>query len=301
MTRYSRLAQAPGLTAAVPALFVFLWSTGFIAAKTGLEDSGPATFLVFRFGLASLLMLLLFPVFRPTWPGSLKDVLHLVILGLLMQVIYFGGAWASMASGVGAGTAALVLSMQPVLTALVAGPVLGERLDRYQWIGLAFGITGVVLVVDEKLTLGLGTVAGMIWCFVALLGITSGTLYQKRFCPKMDVWSGLFIQFVTACAVLLPLAVVEGWKVTWSAGFIAALAWVVVFLSLISVVLLTLMIKRHEASRITSFFFLVPPLTALIAWPLLGETMSPAALAGLGLAVVGVAFAVTPRSRRRRA
>ena len=195
----------------------------------------------------------------------------------------------------------MVLSMQPVLTALVAGPVLGERLDRYQWIGLAFGIAGVVLVVDEKLSLGLGTVSGMIWCFVALLGITSGTLYQKRFCPKMEVWSGLFIQFVTACVVFLPLAFVEGWKVTWSAGFVAALAWVAVFLSLISVMLLTLMIRRHEASRITSLFFLVPPLTALIAWLLLGETMSPAALAGLGLVVVGVAFAVTPRSRRRRA
>ena len=111
MTEHSRLALVPGLTAAVPALFVFLWSTGFIAAKTGLEDSGPATFLVFRFGLVSLLILLLFPVLRPTWPGTLKEVLHLVILGLLMQVIYFGGAWSSMASGVGAGTAALVLSV----------------------------------------------------------------------------------------------------------------------------------------------------------------------------------------------
>ena len=282
-----------------PALFVFLWSTGFIAAKAGLADSGPLTFLAMRFGLVSLLMLLLFPVLRPAWPATRTEILHLVVLGLLMQVTYFGGAWLSMATGVGAGTAALILSMQPVLTALVAGPVLGERLGRHQWLGLGLGLAGVGLVVDQKLGQGLGTVAGMAWCFVALLAITCGTLYQKRFCPAMDVHSGLFIQFVAAFVVLVPLAwLVEGWRVTWTTGFVAALVWVAVFLSLISVMLLTVMIKRHEASRITSLFFLVPPVTALIAWLLLGETMGPLAVAGLGLAVSGVAMAMyRPRGR----
>ncbi len=280
------------MTAVLPLVFVVLWSTGFIAARTGLQDAGTATFLAMRFALAAVVMLPLLAVVRPAWPSTARDIARLAVLGLLMQCIYFGGAWAAMGSGVGAGTAALVLSLQPVLVTLIAGPLLGERVDRLQWLGLALGMAGVLLVVDRKLALGLGTVSGMIWCGIALIGITAGTLFQKRFCPKMEVWPGLFIQFVTATVVFVPLAFAEGWSVTWSTRFVAALIWVVVFLSLISVMLLTVMIRRHAASRITSLFFLVPPITALLAWLMLGETMSPAAIAGLVLAVAGVALSV---------
>ena len=278
-------------------LFVFLWSTGFIAARAGLEEAGPATFLFLRFSLVSVLMLCLLPVLRPAWPASPGALAHLVILGLMMQVIYFGGAWMAMSTGVGAGTAALILSLQPVLIALLAGPVLGESLQRRQWLGLGLGVTGVVLVVDHKLSLGLGSIAGMIFCLGSLLGITAGTLYQKRFCPALDVFGGLLVQFVTATVVFLPLASLEGWNVTWSRQFVAALVWVTVLLSLVSVMLLTLMIRRHEASRITSLFFLVPPVTALIAWLVLGETMGAVALAGMSLAVAGVALVVSGNHR----
>ena len=293
------MTQRIDLSVIGPMLFVFLWSTGFIAAKAGLEEAGPATFLFLRFSLVSVLMLCLIPVLRPVWPASPGAWTHLVILGIMMQVIYFGGAWMAMSTGVGAGTAALVLSLQPVLTALLAGPVLGERLQRRQWLGLGLGITGVFMVVDHKLALGLGSIAGMIFCLGSLLGITAGTLYQKRFCPALDVFSGLFVQFITATVIFLPLASLEGWKVTWSQQFLAALVWVAVLLSLVSVMLLTLMIRRHEASRITSLFFLVPPVTALIAWLVLGETMGVVALAGMSLAVFGVALVVSGGRRPR--
>ncbi|MDE0417201.1 MAG: DMT family transporter [bacterium] len=287
------MRQRIDLSVVGPMLFVFLWSTGFIAARAGLEEAGPATFLFLRFSLVSVLMLCLLPVLRPTWPASPRALAHLVILGLMMQVIYFGGAWMAMSTGVGAGTAALILSLQPVLTALLAGPVLGESLQRRQWLGLGLGVTGVLLVVDHKLALGLGSVAGMIFCLGSLLGITAGTLYQKRFCPALDVFPGLLVQFVTATVIFLPLASLEGWNVTWSPQFVAALVWVAVLLSLVSVMLLTLMIRRHEATRITSLFFLVPPVTALIAWLVLGETMGAVALAGMALAVAGVALVVS--------
>ena len=278
-------------------LFVFLWSTGFIAARAGLEEAGPATFLFLRFSLVSVLMLCLLPMLRPAWPVSPRAWGHLVILGLMMQVIYFGGAWMAMSTGVGAGTAALILSLQPVLTALLAGPVLGERLQRRQWLGLGLGVAGVFLVVDHKLALGLGSIAGIVFCLGSLLGITAGTLYQKRFCPTLDVFAGLLVQFITATIIFLPLASLEGWNVTWSQQFVAALVWVAVLLSLVSVMLLTLMIRRHEASRITSLFFLVPPVTALIAWMVLGETMGAVALAGMSLAVAGVALVVSGSHR----
>lgn len=278
-------------------LFVFLWSTGFIAARAGLEEAGPATFLFLRFSLVSVLMLCLLPMLRPIWPTSPRAWAHLVILGLMMQVIYFGGAWMAMSTGVGAGTAALILSLQPVLTALLAGPVLGESLQHRQWLGLGLGVIGVFLVVDHRLALGLGSTAGIFFCLGSLLGITAGTLYQKRFCPTLDVFPGLLVQFVTATIVFLPLASLEGWNVTWSLQFVAALVWVAVLLSLVSVMLLTLMIRRHEASRITSLFFLVPPVTALIAWLVLGETMGAVALAGMSLAVAGVALVVSGKRR----
>ena len=283
------------MSAAVPALFVVLWSTGFIAAKTGLEDSGPLTFLTLRFALVTLLMLGVVLVMRPPWPASWREVGHLTALGLLMQAVYFGGAWVSMASGVGAGTAALIVSMQPILTAVAAGPVLGERIGRRRWLGLAIGLAGVALVVERKLAAGLGSPAGMAWSFAALLGITAGALYQKRFCPGMDPRTGGLVQFVAATAVLTPLALLfEDGPPVWTPSFVASLLYVAVFLSLISVTLLTVMIERGQATRATSLFFLVPPLTAVFAWVFLGETMGATTVAGLGCAVVGVALAVAP-------
>ncbi len=291
-----------GMSIAIPTLFVLLWSSGFIAAKVGLSDSGPLTFLSLRFALVTILMLIVALAMRAPWPGSWREVGHLAVLGVLMQVVYFGAAWISMSRGVGAGTAALIVSMQPVLTAIVAGRVLGERVGPRQWLGLATGFVGVVLVVSQKLSLGLGSPAGMLWSFISLLGITAGTLYQKRFCPTMDPRTGGLVQFITATAMLMPLALLlEDCAISWSLEFIGALFYVVFFLSLISVTLLTVMIKRGQASRMTSMFFLVPPLTAVLAWIVLGETMSGLAVVGLVCAAIGVALVVVPARKPRLA
>ena len=299
------MAQHPrafGVSAAIPAVFVLLWSSGFVAAKIGLEASGPLTFLALRFALVAVLMLAVVLVMRAPWPASRRELGHLAVLGLTMQALYFGGAWVSMASGVGAGTSALIVSMHPVATALAAGPLLGEAVSRRQWLGLAAGFAGVVLVVEEKLAQGLGTPAGMAWSFVSLAGITAGSFYQKRFCPAMDPRTGPLVQFVAAAAVLAPLAlIVEGEPPVWNAAFVAALLYVAVFLSLISMVLLTVMIARGEAARVASLFFLLAPVTAVMGWAVLGETMGATALAGMGLAAAGVALAVWPSRRGGRA
>jgi len=291
-------AAAPSRASAVavPALFVLLWSSGFIAAKAGLSAAEPLTFLALRFALVSLLMLGVIAVTRAPFPRSWGEVGHIAVAGALMQAVYFGGAWVSMSTGVGAGTAALIVCMQPIFTAMAAGPLLGEIVGRRQWLGLGLGFLGVALVVEQKLALGLGTPAGIAFSFLALAGITAGTLYQKRFCPTMDPRTGGLVQFVTAAVLLLPLALLlEEGRVEWTLEFVAALLYVAVVLSLVSVSLLFVMIRRGEAARVTSLFFLVPPTTALMAWLALGETMSAVTVAGLLVAVVGVALVVWRR------
>lgn len=292
-------AAAPSrlVSLGIPALFVVLWSSGFIAAKAGLQAADPLTFLTLRFALVTLLMLAVVLVSRPPWPSTWGEVGHIAVAGALMQAIYFGAAWVAMSTGVGAGTAALIVCMQPIFTAIAAGPLLGERVGPRQWAGLGLGFAGVALVVERKLELGLGTPAGIAVCFVSLAGITIGTLYQKRFCPRMDPRTGGLVQFATATAMLLPCAMVfEEARIVWSLEFVAALFYVAIVLSLVSVSLLFVMIKRGQASRMTSLFFLVPPLTAVMAWGVLGESMTLTAVAGMVLAVLGVALVVTGRA-----
>ena len=212
-----------------------------------------------------------------------------------MQALYFGGVWLAMGMGVGAGVAALIVCMQPILTAAVVGPLLGERVTRRQWFGLILGFTGVALVVARKLSLGLGSVEGMAWAFVGLLGITFGTLYQKKFCAEMDPRSGSAIQFFVAALLISPLALIfEDGVIHWTPAFVAALAYMVVFLSLIAMVLLTILIRRGAVSRMTSKFFLVPPVATLLGYLILDEPVGPVALAGMAVAVVGVALVVAP-------
>lgn len=289
----------PGATAAaIPAVFVFLWSTGFIAAKSGLAHAEALTFLSMRYALVTVLMLAVALVMRARWPRSWREVGHIAVAGIMLQAIYFGGVWLSLGSGVGAGVSAVILSMQPVLTAVLVGPLLGEKVTARQWLGLLLGTVGVGLVVANKLALGHGTLAGMGWSFMALLGITFGTLYQKRFCPRMDPRSGTCVQFLVAAALLYPISLVfETGVVDWAPEFVAALVYVSVVLSLIAISLLTIMIRRGEASRVSGLFFLVAPCAALLGYFILGEPLGPIALAGMAVAVVGVALVILPKRR----
>lgn len=277
--------------AAMPGLFVLLWSTGFIGAKLGLPYAEPMSFLVLRFAIVTVLLCIFAALTNAPWPKSWGEAGHIAVAGLLLQAVYLGGVFASIFHGVPAGISALIVGIQPLLVAAAAGPVLGETVTKRQWLGLVLGLGGVILVVWTKLDLGIGTAWGYALSVIALFGITIGTLYQKKFCPKLDLRSGTAIQFAATTVVLVPFALLfETRQIIWSGEFLFALGWLCIVLSLGAITLLFILIKRGAASTVSSLFFLVPPCTALVAFFLFGETLSMAALVGMAITMLGVAL-----------
>jgi drug/metabolite transporter (DMT)-like permease len=275
---------------ATPAVFVVIWASGFVVAKYAAPYAEPLSFLLLRYGGVVALMLALALVARASWPRG-RAVLHIAVAGIGIQAGYLGGVWTAVAAGMPAGVAALVVNLQPVLTAVVAA-LLGERLGRVQVLGLLLGFAGVVLVVSSKLTtqgispltLGLTT--------MALLAITAGTLYQKHFCPQFDLRTGQVVQFGASILVTLPFALAfESFRFDWTPQLIGALAWSVLVLTGGGISLLFLMLRRGAAAQVTSYFYLVPGITAVFALLMFGETLGPVAIAGMVVAVLGVALA----------
>jgi drug/metabolite transporter (DMT)-like permease len=289
-------SATPGRTGWVgwmPATFVFFWATGFIGAKYGLPYAPPATFLLYRFALVVALMLPIAILLRARWPPDRSQVVHIAIAGVLLHGGYLGGVFTAISAGMSAGLSALIVGLQPILTALAAAAFLGERVTARQWLGLALGFGGVALVVAQRLTVGGLSAFSFAMALLALVSITSGTVYQKRFCGAFDLRSGAVIQFVAAGLALAPFALAfEHEPVRWTGEFVLALAWLVLVLSIGAISLLTLLIRRGAATKVASLFYLVPPVTASIAFFLFGETLGPLALAGFVLAVVGVAVVV---------
>lgn len=287
-------APAPVRGAAFfPALFVLLWSTGFIGAKFGLPYAEPLTFLSTRYVLVIALMTLLALAMRAPWPASPREAFHIGVTGLLVHALYLGGVFMSIHRGLPAGVSALVVGMQPLLTAAAAGLLLGERVSRWQWLGLAMGFAGVGLVVGSKTTIDAAALAELghmlAPALAALIGITAGTLYQKRFCPRFDLRTGSVVQFVPSLAITALLASrTETMEIAWDGEFVFALLWLVLVLSLGAISLLNLLIRSGSAVNVASLFYLTPPTTALIAWAMFGETLSALALAGMAIAVAGV-------------
>lgn len=275
-----------------PFLFVFLWSTGFIGAKFGLPYAEPLTFLLWRYGLVVVLMLLIVFLTRAPWPQAPRQWLHIGVTGVLVHGFYLGGVFMAIHHGLPAGLTALVVGLQPLLTALAAGWWLGERVLPRQWLGLGLGFIGVGLVVSGKLAGGAAVTGMFLPALVALAGITLGTLYQKRFCARFDLRTGAVIQFVPAALGTLPVALAtETMVVDWQGEFVFALMWLVLVLSIGAISLLNLLIRQGSAVHVARLFYLTPPTTALIAWGLFGETLPPLALAGMGLAAAGVYLA----------
>ncbi|MFN4341248.1 MAG: DMT family transporter [Azonexus sp.] len=271
-----------------PLLFVFLWSTGFIGAKYGLPHAGPLSFLFVRYLAVIALMLLIALLTRAPWPKDAMQWLHIGVSGLLVHAVYLGGVFIAIKQGLPAGVTALVVGMQPLLTALGAGWLLGERVAGRQWLGLVLGLAGVALVVSGKLG---GAAAGpmLVPACCALLGITGGTLYQKRFCARFDLRTGSVIQFVPTALATLPVILLgEGFHVAWTGEFIFALTWLVLVLSIGAISLLNLLIRSGSAVNVASLFYLTPLSTALIAYAMFDETLSWPAMLGMGLAVSGV-------------
>jgi len=287
-SRASRRATAFAL--GIPALFVVLWSTGYIFAKLGLPAAEPATFLAVRFLIVVPLLLGLALALRARWP-SWRAAGHSAVVGVLLHVACLGGVFAAIAKGVPAGVSALIVGLQPLLTATLVGPALGERVRPVQWAGLLLGLVGVVLVLREKLALGQGSTLGYLLCFGALAGITTGTIYQKRFCARVDLVAGGVVQFTAALAVTAILALAfETMRVAWTADFIIAVAWLAIVLSGMTVALLMWLIRRGAAAKVASLFYLTPAVAALMAWPHFGETFGFVGLAGMALTVIGVAL-----------
>lgn len=279
----------------IPFLFVLIWSTGFIVAKFGLPYAPPLTFLSLRFIGVLLVLLPLVLLMRARWPLGLMR--HIAVAGILVQAGYLVGVWCAIKLGMPAGLSALIVGMQPVLTAFAA-PLIGEKVRRRQWLGLAFGLCGVALVVANKITL-----AGLSWssialCVMALLSITSGTMYQKRYCPHFDLRTGTIIQFAASSVVVLPLAILlEDFSpalhsVQWTPAFIGALLWSILALSIGAIFLLFALIRKNAATQVSSLLYLTPPTTALMAWLAFGEAFSLIGIAGMLLAVIGVVFVV---------
>lgn len=279
---------------AYPLLFVFLWSTGFVGAKFGLPYAEPLSFLLTRYGLVIALMLAIALLTRAPWPKTPAQWLHIGVSGVLVHALYLGGVFVAIGNGLPAGITALVVGMQPLLTACSAGWLLGETVSGRQWGGLALGFCGVALVVSGKI--GEAALGPMLWpAVVALLAITAGTLYQKRYCARFDLRTGSVIQFVPSAIVTgIAVALFEDYRIDWSGEFVFALGWLVLVLSLGAISLLNLLIRNGSAVNVASLFYLTPPTTALVAWAVFGEKLTLTASVGMAVAVAGVYLVARP-------
>ena len=290
----------------MPAVFVLIWSTGFIVAKFGLPYAPPFTFLAVRFFCSLLCFLVWIKLAGAQWPQGRAQWLHLCVVGLMTHAGYLGGVWLAVKSGMGSGLAALVVGLQPVLTALWVASHFGghgaqdsQRVLPRQWLGLALGLGGLVLVVWHKLGIGAEATALTVGATVfALLCITAGTLYQKQFVVKTDVRSANAVQIAAALLVMLPFAFFDSEAIVWNAPFVGALAWSVVVLTLGGSSLLYLLIQRGAATSVTSLMYLVPPTTALMAWVLFDEAITTATVAGTALTAIGVSLVVRSASAK---
>jgi drug/metabolite transporter (DMT)-like permease len=288
------------LLRAMPWVFVFIWSTGFVVARLGMPEAPPLTFLSIRYALSVLCFGVWIALSRAAWPRGRMQWFHLCVIGMLIQAGYLGGVWAAIKSGAGAGTVALLVGLQPMLTALWLTARSGDdkhhAVTPVQWLGLLLGLAGLVLVVWRKLGIGEVTGANLALTLFALLSITVGTLYQKRHLAPCDVRTASFVQMLAAFAVTLPLALFETEAVHWSPAFIGAMAWSVLALTLGGSSLLYLLIQRGAATQVTSLMYMVPPCTAVMAWLIFDETLSVTMMSGMLLTAAGVALVVRTRS-----
>jgi drug/metabolite transporter (DMT)-like permease len=278
---------------AMPLVFVLIWSTGFIVAKFGLPYGPPLGFLAWRYFFSILCFLLWIVLARARWPEDPRQWFHLAVTGVLMHAGYLGGVWVAVELGMGSGLAALIVGLQPVLTAIWVSRVDGGQVARVQWLGLLLGFGGLVLVIWRKLMAGTEVSVFTLSATVfALLAITVGTLYQKRHLRATDVRTANAIQLGAALLVTLPLTFLETEPMVWNASLIGAMAWAVLGLTLGGSSLLYLLIQRGAATSVTSLMYLVPPTTAIMAWFLFDELITAVTLIGTALTAVGVALVV---------
>ena len=273
----------------MPAVFVLIWSTGFVVARLGMPHAPPLHFLAWRFALSIVALGLWAKWAGADWPRSAAQWGHLAVSGVLMHAGYLAGVWAAVKSGAPAGTVALIVGLQPLLTAVWVSGRGQHRVEPVQWLGLALGLGGLTLVVWHKMG-GELTPTNLGLTGLGLACITVGTLYQKQHVQPLDVRSGNCVQLLAALALTLPLAAFEPGQIDLQPGFFVAMAWSVLVLSLVGSSLLMLLIQRGAATRVTSLMYLVPPCTSVMAWLLFNEPVTAVSLAGMALCAVAVAL-----------
>lgn len=296
------MSARPTWLVAGPFIFLGLWSGGYVAAKLGLRHIEPLTLLVVRYALVVALMGALFVVLRPPLPRSAAAWGHLAAVGLMIQAVYFGFSYLSFGAGLAAATVALVMSMQPILVAILAPGVAGERVGPRRWAGLVLGLAGTVTVIVARAEIETPSALGLFFALLALSGMIGGTLYEKRFGVAGHPVTTNLIGFTAGLIAVLPIAL---WRETqtidWTPELAGALAYLVIGNSLIATSVLLAMVRHGEVAGVSALMFLVPPVAALLAWVLLGEVMPPLAWAGMAIAGLGVLLATARERERRRA
>lgn len=278
----------------IPSLFVLLWSTGYIGSKFGAPYAEPFTFLTLRFVAVIAVMGVAILVTRAKLPAGRGRIGHSVVIGMLMHGIYLGGVFWAIAHGMPAGVAALIVGLQPLMTAIAAAAGLGERLSLRTVAALAVGLVGVGFVLGPRFTLSAGgiTPATTAAVLIAVTAISAATVYQKRFATDMNLWIGGLLQYSGGLVIALPVALLtETMVVDWSPTFIATLAWLVLVLSVGAVTLFMILIRAGAVSKLATLFYLVPAVTALMGFAFFGENLLPLQLFGMLLATLAVALA----------
>jgi drug/metabolite transporter (DMT)-like permease len=279
----------PLLRRAAPLIFLLLWSGGFVFLKLGLRDADPITFLAIRFASVVVLLGIVIAVLRPPWPAGGKAWMHVLIVGLLMQACYFTGNYVSLKSGMSAGAVALISAQQPILIGLLAPMLAHERVDAVRWAGLVLGVAGACIVIASNSAVDVASPAGLAFAVFAVVSMTAGTLWEKRFGSPVHPVTASFVQCAVGLVVAAPVAAaLEPMHVRWTGGLVFSLAYLVIGNSIIAISLLLAMIRRGEASRVSALFFLIPPVTAVIAWLVLHETLAWSAWPGMMLAAAGI-------------
>lgn len=281
-------ARTSRWTAAIPWLFVLLWSSGFIGSKLGVPYAEPFTFLMMRYSIVLAILVPIALISRAPWPKGKRQMMHVAISGLLIHALYLSGCVWSLKLGLPAGILSLIVSMQPLFTAAFAGMVLSERVLPRQWGGLVLGFIGTALVVAHKTGSGL-TFLMTVPAILSLIGITAGTMWQKRHCPAFDLRTSTVVQYAASLVVTSILALTtETMRVEWSGQFVFALLWVALVLSIGAISLLNHLIRSGTAVNVASLFYTVPAVTSLMAWGIFGETLTGLSLIGMAVAVLGV-------------
>jgi drug/metabolite transporter (DMT)-like permease len=271
--------------------FVLIWGSGYLASKTGLHFAAPFTFLSLRYAFGVLCLIPWVLWSRPAWPASRMEFAHICIAGLLMHAVNLGGSHYAQYFGMSAGVTALMLATQPLFTAIYAHYRLGERLDAMQWLGVLLGLAGVALVVWHKINLRDVTAGSLAAVSVSLLAITTGTLYQRRYCKTSDLRSASLIQFVASLLLVAPLAwSIEGMVVQWSWPLVLSIVFLVILASILAVNMLNTMMRQGHAAKVTSLLFLTPIVAVLLEWAMFGVVPTATSVAGIAITCLGVAM-----------